>query len=441
MKEDNFGMKKEKIKITIFLKVLLLLFGVMGVIGIAFYPYPRQDLMVVANTDVGEVSYTFTAGEIKKAYLDGDNSEKKLEIKWENLDVTTLNEIDIYRVFKSIIIEKYNDSETEYYYSDHSGVYFTYRGVEILYKLSSSLLTERLIWIEALGTVIFFLWILVNALNEKIHAEKRDNHGPIYEISNFIKNIKKYRKYMVYAAKADLKAEVANSYLNRLWWILEPFCNMMVYVVIFGHVMGNNIENYATFVFSALIMWNYFSHIINYSVKCIRYNRDIVTKIYVPKYILLLTNMILNFIKLLFSVVVLIIMLCIFRVHIDFSILWIIPAYLLMLFFTFGIGMIFLHYGVFIDDLGYAVGILLNMLMFLSGIFYDVITGLSSPLNYFLLCGNPVIIFIEAMRNALLFQRVSNVPLVCIWIILSLLIGYIGIHIVNKNENGYVKVI
>lgn len=434
-------MKKRETKIIIFLKVILLLFGIVGVLIIAFYPYPRQDLTVVANTDVGEVSHPFTADEIKKAYLGGDNCEKKLEIRWDNLDVTTLKEIDIYRVFKSIIIEKYNDSETEYYYSDQSGIYFTYRGVEILYELSSSLLTERLIWIEALGTVIFFLWILVYALNEKIHEEKRDNHGPIYEICNFIKNIKKYRKYMVYAAKADLKAEVANSYLNRLWWILEPFCNMMVYVVIFGHVMGNNIENYATFVFSALIMWNYFSHIINYSVKCIRYNRDIVTKIYVPKYILLLTNMILNFIKLLFSVVVLIIMLCIFRVHIDFSILWIVPAYLFMLFFTFGIGMIFLHYGVFIDDLGYAVGILLNMLMFLSGIFYDVITGLSSPLNYFLLCGNPVIIFIDAMRNALLFQRVSNVPLVCIWIILSLLIGYIGIHIVNKNENGYVKVI
>lgn len=216
---------------------------------------------------------------------------------------------------------------------------------------------------------------------------------------------------------------------------------MLVYVIVFGHIMGNNIESYATFVFSALIMWNYFSHIINYSVKCVRNNRDIVTKIYVPKYILLLTNMVLNFIKMLFSLVVLLVMLLIFKIEIHWAILYIIPCYALMLLISFALGMIFLHYGVFIDDLAYAVGILLNMLMFLSGVFYEVITSLSEPLNQMLMCLNPVAMFIDSMRNALLYNRIVNVPLIVIWIILSLLIAYVGIHIVNKNENGYVKVI
>ena len=58
-----------------------------------------------------------------------------------------------------------------------------------------------------------------------------------------------------------------------------------------------------------------------------------------------------------------------------------------------------------------------------------------------LMCLNPVAMFIDSMRNALLYNRIVNVPLIVIWIILSLLIAYVGIHIVNKNENGYVKVI
>jgi ABC-type polysaccharide/polyol phosphate export permease len=246
---------------------------------------------------------------------------------------------------------------------------------------------------------------------------------------------------MFYAARADLNAEVANSYLNRLWWVLEPFCNMLVYVVVFGKVMGNSIEKYATFIFSGLLMWNFFSHIINYSVKCIRSNRDIVTKIYVPKYVLLLTNMVLNFIKLLFSMLVLVVMLFIFNIHISWMVLWILPAYLLMFVLAFGIGMIFLHYGVFVDDLSYAVGILLNLLMFLSGLFYDVVTALSEPLNLILMSVNPVVVFCDSMRNALLYNKITNVPLVVVWMMLGLLISYIGIHIVNKNENGYVKVI
>ncbi len=238
-----------------------------------------------------------------------------------------------------------------------------------------------------------------------------------------------------------MKAEVANSYLNRLWWILEPFFNMLVYVIVFGQVMGNNIQNYATFTFSALLMWNFFNHIMNYSVKCVRNNRDIVTKIYVPKYVLLLTNMVLNFIKLGFSVLVLAVMLCIFKVSIGVQILYIIPAYGLMMIFAFGAGMILLHFGVFIDDLSYAVGILLQMLMFLTGIFFDVVTALPSPLNSVMLCLNPCTVFIDSMRNALLYKTIANVPILCVWIVLSVLISYIGIHIVFKNENGYVKVI
>ena len=79
--------------------------------------------------------------------------------------------------------------------------------------------------------------------------------------------------------------------------------------------------------------------------------------------------------------------------------------------------------------------------MFLSGIFYDVITSLPTPLNTMMLCVNPVAMFIDTMRNALLNNLITNVPLIAIWLILSVLISYIGIHIVYKNENGYVKVV
>ena len=33
--------------------------------------------------------------------------------------------------------------------------------------------------------------------------------------------MKKYWKYAIYSSKAQLKSEIANSYLNWLWWILD----------------------------------------------------------------------------------------------------------------------------------------------------------------------------------------------------------------------------
>ena len=132
-------------------------------------------------------------------------------------------------------------------------------------------------------------------------------------------------------------------------------------------------------------------------------------------------------------------MLVFFRTHIGINILWIIPAYALMIMLSFGIGMIFLHYGVYVDDLAYAVGILLTMLMFLSGIFYNVFTTLPEPLNILMMTLNPVALFVDVMRNALLYNTMADLPLLGIWFIGSLLLCYIGVHIVYKYENSYVK--
>ena len=312
---------------------------------------------------------------------------------------------------------------------------------DLLLRNTSTFFQERFIFAELLTVVIAFAWIILKILEEKTVVDNLDNHSPLYEVKKFWGDVKNYWQYTVYAAKTDLKAEVANSYLNRLWWLLEPFFNMLVYVIVFGKVMGRSVENYATFVFSALLMWNFFNKTITYSVKLVRNNRDIVTKVYIPKFILLISNMILNIYKLLFSLIVLVAMLVVFRIQIGVNIFWIIPAYGIMILLSFGAGMIFLHFGVYVDDLSYAVGILLNMLMFLSGIFYEVMVTLPRPLNTIMMCLNPVALFVDTMRNALLYNEISNLPLVGIWLLISIILCCVGVHIVYKNENSYVKVV
>ena len=426
MKSQNHSLK--------YLKITIIILFVISVIFIAIYPAKNQAITLVVDSTEGEYKVAYTVDEI--------NGFGDFEMSVPKIGDANIKEIRLYRYFKTICVEKItSESLQNYAQIEDDAILFNENAAILLKKLAHSLLMERLIVAEIALAVAILLWILVNAVEEKLNPQIRGNHGPIKEIQRFINDIKKYWQYMNYAAKADLKAEVANSYLNRLWWLLEPLFNMLVYVIVFGKMMGNSVENYATFVFAGLLMWNFFSKTINYSVKCVSSNRDIVTKVYVPKHVLLISNMILNFYKLLFSLIVLIPMLFIFNVKIGICILWIIPAYTLMLLFSFGIGMFLLHYGVYIDDLGYAVGILLQMLMFLSGVFYDAVTGLSAPLNVMMLVLNPVSMFIDAMRNALLYNMLSDVPLIVIWHILALLISYMGIHLVYKNENSYVKVV
>ena len=100
-----------------------------------------------------------------------------------------------------------------------------------------------------------------------------------------------------------------------------------------------------------------------------------------------------------------------------------------------------MHFGVFVDDLSYAVGILLNMLMFLSGIFYEVNTTLPEPFNIVMMYCNPIAIVIDTMRNALLYNYAANLLQIGIWFLIGIVLSIIGIHIVYKNENAYVKVV
>ena len=50
----------------------------------------------------------------------------------------------------------------------------------------------------------------------------------------FFRNMKKYFKYAVRSAKAELKSEVADSRLNWLWWIIEPLCFMLIYILYYS---------------------------------------------------------------------------------------------------------------------------------------------------------------------------------------------------------------
>ena len=83
----------------------------------------------------------------------------------------------------------------------------------------------------------------------------------------------------------------------------------------------------------------------------------------------------------------------------------------------------------------------LNMLMFLSGIFYNTMTSLSEPINTIIMTLNPVAIFVDTMRNALLYNTVRNVPVLAIWFLISIILCCIGVHTVYKNENSYIKVV
>ncbi len=255
------------------------------------------------------------------------------------------------------------------------------------------------------------------------------------------RDIKKYWNYLIFSAKADLKTEVSNSYLNWLWWVIEPLCFMFIYAFIFGFIFNASEQYFAIFIFIGISMWNFFNKTITYSIKSVKTNKAIVTKVYIPKYILIIKKMLVNAFKMMISFVIVFIMMIFYNVPLTWGILWF-PVIILALFiFTFAVAVHLLHFGVFIEDLENVMRIVLRLIFYMSGIFYNLETRLPAEYSKILFNGNPMAVFLNSMRKALIYQQQTDWQLMIIITFISILLGIWGIKRIYKYENGYAKVI
>jgi ABC-type polysaccharide/polyol phosphate export permease len=116
-------------------------------------------------------------------------------------------------------------------------------------------------------------------------------------MKKIFKDIKKYFAYMIYSAGAELRTEVANSYLSWLWWILDPLLMMLVYTLLVKVVFHTKEPYFPVFVFIGLTIWGVFNKVVKSSVKLVKANKGIVSKIYMPKYILIIVKLFINLFK------------------------------------------------------------------------------------------------------------------------------------------------
>lgn len=261
----------------------------------------------------------------------------------------------------------------------------------------------------------------------------------IKTIKRFGKDMNQYFSYSVRLARADLRTEVANSYLNWLWWLIDPLSMMFIYAFLFGVVFKSSEENFPLFIFIGITVWSYFSHNMAASVRLIRGNMSIISKIYIPKYILLFAEMLVNAFKMLISFGMVILMMIMYKVQVTPNILFIIPIMIDLFLVSFAIGSILLHYGVYVKDLPYIVDIVLRMLMYFTGTFYSLAKRVPAPYGEIIEKVNPVAYLIAAARNALLYGQGVSWQILALWAFLSLILLFIGVSLIYRYENSYVR--
>lgn len=260
-------------------------------------------------------------------------------------------------------------------------------------------------------------------------------------MKRFLNDIKKYYRYTKYAIKAELKAEIANSHLSWLWWFLDPICFMLIYTFIAEVVFQKSEPYFPVYVFIGLTVWNFFSKVMSGSVKLVKGQKSVLTRVYLPKWILSIQKMGNLFFKMCISFALVVILMVIFQVPFSFQIFHILPITMILLVVTFGFSTLLLHFGVFVEDLSNIVNIVLKLIFYLSGIFYNVYQRVPEPYNKFMLRANPAAFLIEQSRKVLISQQMPDYLWLSIWFGIGLFLSVIGVATIYKYENSYAKVI
>lgn len=213
-------------------------------------------------------------------------------------------------------------------------------------------------------------------------------------------------EYLVAKTKYGLKVEANQLLLNYLWWILTPVFDVIVFYVVFALIFTNPQENFISFLWIGTVIWAWVSGSVNNACNAILAAKPIISEIYIPKFYFPLTVILTDFTKQLCVVALLVGGLVLLGNEVAISWLQTIPLLVVALVFVGSVATFLSLLVPIFPDLRLIISSALQLVMFCSGIFYDVKSLDGQLVDYFLL--NPVAIIIYQAREVLLYNNSLN---------------------------------
>lgn len=212
-----------------------------------------------------------------------------------------------------------------------------------------------------------------------------------------LKKIKQYQFLFEELVKRDFTKKYKRTILGMAWSIISPLMNLLIMWLVFGKMLGSNVDHYVIYLFSGQLVFSFFSDATNLGMTSLVGNAGIFTKVNVPKYLFLFSQNVSALIN--FGLTLLVYFAFVAMEGIPFT--WkfgmLLYAILCLVIFNLGMGLILSALYVFFRDMQYLWGIATQLLMWMSAIFYSIDGFEPSTQNLFLL--NPMYLFIRYFRK------------------------------------------
>ena len=244
---------------------------------------------------------------------------------------------------------------------------------------------------------------------------------------------------VIQKSKAGLRAEASRGYLGVLWWVLEPLLYMSIFYVIFVHLFHRGDENFIMFLLTGLIVWKWFATTVMNGANSLMANSSLMNQVYLPKIIFPLTAVVTNTFKFFLILSLFLVFLQFTSIQVSWT--WLLLPLLVLTQLLLMIGLCSLLAAImpFFPDLQAILQNIMMMMLFLSGVFFDI-GRLPAPVqSYFRL--NPMATLI-AMYRKLLLDGVAPDFKQLFWIVLfSLMVLALSLMLLRRFDRVYPKII
>ena len=227
-----------------------------------------------------------------------------------------------------------------------------------------------------------------------------------------------------------------NSALGFVWSLLQPLAYLLIFIMVFKNAFAN-VERYSLYALVGLVFWTFFNSTINQMLLAIIQNASVLKTMALPKLLFPFSAIVAEVITFLFSLIPFFGLMIFFGLRLSPEFILLVPAILVFVLFTFGLGLTLCTLNVFFRDIGLLWGTLSPALFYFTPIAYS--SALIPEKYAFVLQFNPLVHYITLMR-CILYDNVW--PSAQLWFItIAIAVGFvaIGMGVYYKLKNNFVS--
>lgn len=246
-----------------------------------------------------------------------------------------------------------------------------------------------------------------------------------------------YRELIRILTVSDLKVKYQSSALGFAWSLLNPLLMMLVLYLVFSNVFKANQDYFALYLLIGIVSWRFLANGTSSSMMAIVGKPSLVTKIYIPRQVLVLSTVLSSFISSLLEFLVLFVLIVIFGVKLSPNILLFPFIYIIYFVLVYGVSLALAALYVYYRDLNQIWEVLLQLGFFLAPVVYPLTTVPAQYLNIYML--NPVTNFMQIYRDILLYAQTPSLVSIAFVLVSAIISLAAGAAVFKRLERRFAE--